>query len=163
MQVVSLSVTQVPTCLKMCFCHSYSPKRAVASTNLRCPQLSQHRHFEVLRQHQHDIICVKCSELNIISVTKPTTLLASCLHPGNCPYLSGLVPRESSHYGRLEQDCKRLRMCYTLRNQGERHMCHSPVWCEKVLMIAYQVGMKVMCHIATIKRVHTFASELTGS
>jgi hypothetical protein len=119
MQVVSLPVTQVPTRLKTCICHSYGPKKAAASTNLRCPQSSQHRCLEVLRRRRHDTIRMKCSDSNVISVTKPTALLASCSDPGNCLYSPGLVPRESGHHGRLEQDCKRLRVCYTPRNQGE--------------------------------------------
>jgi hypothetical protein len=163
LQVENSPLVQDQTCSKTRSNHPYGPQMAVSSLNLCFPGLLQHRHLDVLRRCQRDGVHVKRSKLNIISIMNPAASLASCADPGNCPYLPGLVPRESGHHGRSEQDCKGLRVCYTLRNQGGRRICCSPEWCERRLRIKLGRVTNITCYITTIKHVHVFASKLTGS
>jgi hypothetical protein len=100
--------------------------------------------LEVLIWHYSNIVSMKHLYLNIISVMKPTVLLASVADPGSFPNLPGLVSRESSHHGRSEQTHERLGVCYTLRKVGEWCTNHSPEGIEQNLtgdIECYQKGV----------------------
>jgi hypothetical protein len=102
LQVMSLPVTQGPTCLKMRICPYYGPKKAITSTNPHCPQSLWHRCLEVLRRRRRDPVRMKCSDSNAISKAKPNNLLVFVLDPSKQAYSPGMVTRESGHHRRPE-------------------------------------------------------------
>ena len=51
--------------------------------------------LEVSIRHYSNVVSVKCSYLSVISVTKPTVLLASVADPSSFLNLPGLVSRDA--------------------------------------------------------------------
>jgi hypothetical protein len=160
-RVVDLPVSQIPTRLKRRIRHSYGPKKAAASTNRRCPRSSRHRRLVVLRRRRHDAVHVKRSISNAISKSKSNALLVFDPDPSKHAYSPCTVTVTPHDDGSPEKVHEKLRMCYPLRKKREQRARRSPVWCERVLTIARQVGTKVTCHITTLKHVHAFAWVLT--